>query len=111
MNDKVFITHEDISKLGYYFFVPDHEREFLRRLNRDLMGIATEETALQRKQRTLKSLEEKRLGILQKGVEKLETRLYRTSGFRQKRKSKYNLKVKRKRAYRQTQQRRRRKRQ
>ena len=92
MSDQVFITHEDIAKIGYYFLDAEHERRFLRCINKELMGIITREEALRLKKRTLNSLKEKRLVILSGSVKQLETQGEKqTLTFRQKNSPGYSL--------------------
>ena len=80
--DQIFIiaddflkkADEDIANIGYYFLDAEHERRFLRCINKELMGIITREEALRLKKRTLNSLKEKRLVILSGSVKQLETK-------------------------------------
>lgn len=69
MNKKTLITHEDIANIGYYFLDPDQEKEFLKSINRELIGIMSEQEAFMIKQRTLEYLKKKRLDVLSKSAE------------------------------------------
>lgn len=69
MNKKALITHEDIANIGYYFLDPDQEKEFLKSINRELIGIMSEQEAFMIKQRTLEYLKKKRLDVLSKSAE------------------------------------------
>jgi len=70
MNTRIFITHKDLAKIGYYFLDPNQEQTFIRSLNKELLGIGSEQEAVRIKKRTLNSLKRKRLEVLLKSAEK-----------------------------------------